>query len=386
MAKIPGEASLRAKILLALSCFFGTIVLIEGSARLFMDPPPFNSLPGLSPNEMEHDHLLWHHRPGFIDHEGSDNGPINSHGFRGPEISTAKPVGRFRILSLGESTSYGDSIDWHQTYAHVLEQTLKDEGVNAEAINAGVRGWSTFQSAQLLALRIDDLQPDLVLVYHEVNDFLPTSFRGLQVSGAGMNDIEMLKFLQHRSYAKWLIEHSRFLSGWRVKLARNRASATERLVADLAKKDVLVMPSLPYKTLPGTIDDEKPWMDNPSQLVRLPDPQRQQVLESIVDLTRSRKVQLILLHPTYPVSKPHRCILTRVATDFKVPMIDIETLLRADAMPFGRRKSDYFRQGDKFHPNVLGHATIGRGISDFIIENNMIPPKSRLESTKAGKD
>ena len=43
-------------------------------------------------------------------------------------------------------------------------------------INAGVSGYTSFQSRKYLELRGLELKPDLVLFYHEQNDFLKAEF------------------------------------------------------------------------------------------------------------------------------------------------------------------------------------------------------------------
>ena len=108
-----GEASrppltLGRKVGFALIVALVTMVVLEAGARLLLPPPPPNAYPGLSANEMEDDALLWRNRPGA-------EGPINSLGFRGSEIALEKPSGARRILSLGESTTYGDGVDWTAT-------------------------------------------------------------------------------------------------------------------------------------------------------------------------------------------------------------------------------------------------------------------------------
>ena len=342
------------KLGFALAIGLVTIVVLEGGARWLLSPPPPNAYPGLSANEMEDDALLWRNRPGA-------EGPINALGFRGNEIGLEKAPGVRRILSLGESTTYGDGVDWTATYSQRLDDLLRERGVAAQVINGGVRAWSTVQSVKFVDLEASRLQPDVVLFYHELNDFLPTTFRGLRLQGAALSDRELM----NRSWVVGLGRHSRLVSTVRLWLARRQATATLKDLAAQAGADVLNIRALPYDGLPDTVPGgRRPWISNDNPLVRVPDADREAALRQLVSLTRARGIQLILIHPAYRLSKPHRCLLTRLATEERVPLLDVEDLLAVDATSRGLAKADYFR--DSAHPNEMGHDVIARGLAAML--------------------
>lgn len=96
----------------------------------------------------------------------------NSLGFRGAEFPIEKPAGELRIVCIGGSTTYGLGVDEPRaTYPALLEEELHRRGHRAvRVINAGCNGWCTCESLINLHLRVLDLEPDLLLVYHSVND------------------------------------------------------------------------------------------------------------------------------------------------------------------------------------------------------------------------
>jgi hypothetical protein len=110
----------------------------------------------------------------------------NSLGFRGPEITIPKPAGIFRIAIIGGSTVYETEVArWQDDFARQLERELKSRfaTTSIEVINAGVGGYSTFESLIDLELRVLDTQPDLIIIYHNVNDVIarivaPNAYRG----------------------------------------------------------------------------------------------------------------------------------------------------------------------------------------------------------------
>jgi lysophospholipase L1-like esterase len=97
----------------------------------------------------------------------------NSLGFRGPEVDWVKPEGTTRILCLGGSSTYGfgPSSDL-ATYPARLEHHLREAYPERdfEVVNMGCQGYSTHESLINLAFRGVDLNPDLVVVYHMIND------------------------------------------------------------------------------------------------------------------------------------------------------------------------------------------------------------------------
>jgi lysophospholipase L1-like esterase len=73
---------------------------------------------------------------------------VNSHGTRGPEFSTAKPPNTIRILSLGDSRTFGWGLSWPETYSGRLQELLQQKfgaSKKIELINAGVNAWSYSQ-------------------------------------------------------------------------------------------------------------------------------------------------------------------------------------------------------------------------------------------------
>jgi len=95
---------------------------------------------------------------------------LNSEGLRSPEIGEKAP-GCFRILNLGDSSTFGSGVLEDQTYSRQLERILGERTKKCvEAINAGVPGYTSTQGLAYLRQNIDRLRPDLVTTYFEPND------------------------------------------------------------------------------------------------------------------------------------------------------------------------------------------------------------------------
>jgi lysophospholipase L1-like esterase len=113
-------------------------------------------------------------RPGS--HGMMVNSPItiNSLGFRGPEIPAAKE-GAYRIVALGESTTFGMTIQagdkpWPEVLEQIIRQRLKSRRT-VQVINAGVPAYTILDNLYRLPREILPLQPDMIISYHGANGF-----------------------------------------------------------------------------------------------------------------------------------------------------------------------------------------------------------------------
>lgn len=156
------------------------------------------------------------------------NNPPNKHntlGFRGDEILLPKPEGTYRIVTLGGSTTYSDGVaDYTKSYPVLLQNYLYEKGVtNVNVVNAGVPGYTSLETLINLEVRVLDLNPDLIIIYHAVNDvharlvWPPTAYRG-DNSGSIASTV--------RSQIPSILEHSTLLRIFLVKLGITRSHNT----------------------------------------------------------------------------------------------------------------------------------------------------------------
>ena len=191
---MPVPRQLSSKILLALAAVLSTFCLLEFSARIWLtriaDDETFvryASIPQLERRFGEglldlaaqrgktpyspHRYLGYYPTPGY--ERGANR--HNSMGYRGDNFPQAKPRSEFRIACLGGSTTYSAAVlDYRETYPFALERALGGAGfTNVRVINAGSAGWSSLESLINLQFRVLSTSPDLILVYHGINDVHP---------------------------------------------------------------------------------------------------------------------------------------------------------------------------------------------------------------------
>lgn len=96
----------------------------------------------------------------------------NSLGYRGEEFELQKPAGEFRIVCLGGSTTYTSLVqDNNKTYPAQLREHLRARASNnILVVNAGAEGYASYDSLINFQFRVLELSPDMIIVYHGVND------------------------------------------------------------------------------------------------------------------------------------------------------------------------------------------------------------------------
>jgi len=97
----------------------------------------------------------------------------NRYGMRDTDFPRHKAPGTVRIMAVGGSTTFGSYIsDNEHTYPAVLERLLEEKfpEQNIEVINTAVPGYNTTNSLIHLITRLVYYEPDIVLIYHAIND------------------------------------------------------------------------------------------------------------------------------------------------------------------------------------------------------------------------
>ncbi len=190
----PAGAPLGRKIAYALLLCVGALVGLEGLARLIPAPAraPLRGdgrLPGGAQADAE---LGWTLAPGARVEDrdrlavearcpdlpkGNPSADlINRWGMRDDPVPARAGPEELRILVLGDSSVYGAGVPRDHTFSELLQARLRAEGRPAQVFNAGVPGWSTYQSLGQLrrfaAEREPPLSPDVVVVYNMNSDLM----------------------------------------------------------------------------------------------------------------------------------------------------------------------------------------------------------------------
>ncbi|HOW28723.1 MAG TPA: SGNH/GDSL hydrolase family protein [Elusimicrobiota bacterium] len=154
--------------------------------------------------------------PGFNGRAWDTDFTVNSLGLRGAEISKAKPAGTYRVLCLGDSCTFGSGggIGDEETYPGLLGPRLRKiwPGRSAEVINAGVPGYSSYQTLLMLRnKRLEEYRPDVLVVYVGWNDGKISRFSDKEVDRLTRVSywINRSRLLSH---LYWMVKNERYLA------------------------------------------------------------------------------------------------------------------------------------------------------------------------------
>jgi|SRR5579862_852358 len=106
---------------------------------------------------------------------------INNLGLRGPDTVLTKSPGTFRIIGVGDSITFGYGVPYEDTFLHVLESDLNEQGKalgissvgRYEVLNAGIASTGLEYYSHFIEDVAPAMQPDLILVCMALNDIDP---------------------------------------------------------------------------------------------------------------------------------------------------------------------------------------------------------------------
>ncbi|MAE63654.1 MAG: hypothetical protein CMJ18_05230 [Phycisphaeraceae bacterium] len=96
----------------------------------------------------------------------------NQWGFRGEAIEREKPAGAFRIFMFGGSTVFCGRMPVEDSHPYLLRQRLQAArpDVTVEVQNVGADWHTTQHSLMKYLFKVRAFSPDLVVIYHGIND------------------------------------------------------------------------------------------------------------------------------------------------------------------------------------------------------------------------
>jgi hypothetical protein len=182
-------------------------------------------------------------RPGYEVKGAKINIKINSLGFRGDEISRAKPPKTVRIACLGASTTFDAEVSSnHATWPHRLQEKLQQAypDVGIEVINASVGGYVAEDNLKNLQHRVLPLDPDLV-IYYEANNEIVRDTRELAIHKGLVDDVGQSSLVS--TLSKYSLMFDLGYKNLAI-IARSRSASTlriDRVPSDLPNRFVGVL-------------------------------------------------------------------------------------------------------------------------------------------------
>lgn len=99
------------------------------------------------------------------------HGPTNTQGYRDFERARSKRVGERRVVALGDSFTWGASVEFDDAWPQRVERALnREHGGGFEVVNLALPGFKTVDQADVLSKSGFGYAPDAVVVAYVLND------------------------------------------------------------------------------------------------------------------------------------------------------------------------------------------------------------------------
>lgn len=156
-------------------------------------------------------------------------------GFRTAPFSIKKPKGEYRIVALGESSTYGLNIPYEKSWPYLLEKNLNGQlhDYKYRVINAGIPGQTPYELNKLLSAEVLSWEPDMVILYTLYNH-IDIAIMGLYSEGKTEYLWRLMKalFYEKSLLVTHMVDFISFHSG----LLRNMMDKYRYLLTEMIKK------------------------------------------------------------------------------------------------------------------------------------------------------
>jgi len=271
--------------------------------------------------------------------------------YRKPAPAQVKEPHIFRILTLGDSLTWGDKVrSDSDVWPYVLEHKLKKTKADIEVINIAVMGFTTVNEFELLIRAGWAFDPDLIILQFCLNDPLPSGKNFTRVGEDWMYKTKNLVpvgrghvFLSSHSYLY------NFINDRYKALQRNNSG-----------KDYNML----YK------DDFSGWKNSKAALKAINASAEKKGVKAVFVMFPSF-VSGIQTKDSYPYTHLHNKV-TEVAKDSGFYVLDMLDKYIAEGKDF-----EYWRAIDG-HPNEAAHELAAEAIKEIILKENLISNQKSL--------
>jgi len=375
---------LALKLCLSLSVtviFFGGIELVVRALNMAPPRGTFRFMVRQIDNDVEYTfmdydpELLWSPRPGWTGSHplGAGTLTINSAGMRDYEYTVDKGERVFRILSLGDSSTFGFKVRLTEIYHSVLEERLNSSaapgGARYEVLNAGVTGYTSAQCLAMYIHRGRRFKPDLVTIMIGANDM---------IRNPALPDNQLLKN--------------------RSKLLATPQSALEALAIFRLLRSWVhppqVHPPPPPPPPPDDLTEEEDGPDAPEEPEVSTDKERVSLADfkkNIAELNRrvlEDGAKLVMINYTNTAevmfdptelyltvsTQQYRDATEEVAREQGIPLLTVK------AMTERSKLKDQGLFLDRVHPTPRGHRLLAGRLHAFLIEKGFLPKKKKTKN------
>jgi lysophospholipase L1-like esterase len=286
--------------------------------------------------------VYWRLKPNQNCYTKVDHRPvhINAHGTRGTDFAVPKPPNTIRILSLGDSRTFGWGLSDNETYSARLQERLQKRfgtSEKVEVINAGVNAWSYPQMNVFFRERALFWQPDVLIL-------------------GGANLWTQFSEQADPAFVKQMMTRVRFKNFL-------RRFAIYHYVVEVKLKDMYAR----YRTKFIPVDPKSDTLFKEQQQAD-PGAVFRKAIEQLCSTALSNHVHLVLVYiPTQTTLSEQE---TNAFADVLREMVAVSKKLNVtllDLTPDVYPKSkELYLEGDPVHLNVDGNEIVGRRLDEVV--------------------
>lgn len=293
----------------------------------------------------------------------------NALGYRNGDITIPKPDDTYRIVALGGSTTHGWISTRDEAYPAVMENHLHDTyGYDqTEVINAGVPTYTAIHSSINLQTRVAELEPDMVILYHAVNDTIlrwtvPECYRGMNPL-RGLGDVGVWNYEEPNMSSSVFVRYLQIQLGF-VENPSNIEWRLSSTGACEAAHDI------------ATVDHLQVLEQNPPIYF-------ERAVENVILHTQARGIELLLV--TQPLrydvfdadsdllrqsiavgQREHNDIVRDLAAEYDVMFFDFDEWMSDNS------DDPALWEADAIHLSVAGLAVQGEQFAQFLDEQGIL--------------
>jgi len=279
---------------------------------------------------------------------------INSRGYRGPEFAVPKPGGVKRVYLCGDSSVFGDGVEFDRTFGEqlrgIVEPQLRAGGSSLEVLNGGVPGFSTVQSIVRMEEGGWAAGPDVLVIANLWSDAARTDFA----------DSLRIERNRHAPLLRARLGLDRALNHLAVYRLGKRLLVSPRQIGRVDSEGVplglphRVAPSEYRTNLEGLIAEARRRGARPVLLL----------LPHVTDQRTHAGARLaamrddLALHGWGEMEQDHRATMRAVARETGTPLVDCARCVADETEPLFL---------DDVHPNARGHERIARELAACLL-------------------
>ena len=295
--------------------------------------------------------LFWKLRPfanSDLDPNSEDTQYVNSLGYRDDEFNPKKEKGELRIITTGDSCTFGDGVGNWQSYGNILEKSLQSQMPDRKVtvINAGVPGYTSYQILTQLKEELIKLKPDVVTLYVGLNDNIPANDSIPDINrapkGALLRAFNRIRFL-------------RTVQGLELFVGRYLRPLRQQVVS----------PDPDHHTFRVPFDQ---YIENICAIKELGD-------------KNGFKVIIMTLPHQFPDESERNPLIRDASSQCKIPLLDLWTLMKKR-----QNLGEKMYLSDGGHPNKLGHQRIAWFLQQKLAELNIAPAPPEMQPAPTEPD